>query len=484
MARLGKKGDRPALRLATALRAIAAQGPSALPSLDENLSAGIGRRIDDLREVLQAGPVTLDSLPPDFRRDWIAPDGRWRVQVFPKGDARDNETLRHFARTVEKITPNAVGSAVSVDEWTALAPRAFGTAGALALVTISVLLLAVLRNFRDVMMVLVPLLLAGILTLGAAALLGFSINFANIITLPMMLGIGVAFDIYFVMRHRAGEPGLLGSATARGVVFSALTTGTAFGSLAISRSPGMAEMGEIPRARAFLHPRLHSLRPACAPGKDRKQTRAIRMNPGRAPLPLLCLALALAGCATVPSDPEARAEFRANHDPIEPFNRKIFAFNLALDRFLIKPLAQGYQKIIPEEGRNALRHVLDNLNEPVVLANTLLQGRFKDARTTTCRFPRQQHRRDWRPRRRGQPQSSSEADRRPRADPVGLGVFRRPLPDAAPLRGPPIRGTASAWGRTSTSIPFATSPGRRTIPPPGDRQPHRLPTASTSGRAT
>jgi uncharacterized protein len=245
MARLGKKGDRPALRLATALRAIAAQGPSAVPSLDENLGAGIGRRIDDLREVLQAGPVTLDSLPPEFRRDWIAPDGRWRVQVFPKGDARDNETLRHFARTVEKITPNAVGSAVSVDEWTALAPRAFGTAGALALVTISALLMAVLRKFRDVMMVLVPLLLAGILTLGAAALLGFSINFANIITLPMMLGIGVAFDIYFVMRHRAGEPGLLGSATARGVVFSALTTGTAFGSLAISRSPGMAEMGKF-----------------------------------------------------------------------------------------------------------------------------------------------------------------------------------------------------------------------------------------------
>jgi predicted RND superfamily exporter protein len=61
----------------------------------------------------------------------------------------------------------------------------------------------------------------------------------------MMLGIGVAFDIYFVMRHRAGEPGLLGSATARGVVFSALTTGTAFGSLALSRPPGMAEMGKF-----------------------------------------------------------------------------------------------------------------------------------------------------------------------------------------------------------------------------------------------
>jgi predicted RND superfamily exporter protein len=89
------------------------------------------------------------------------------------------------------------------------------------------------------------LLLSGLFTLGAAALLGFSINFANIITLPMMLGIGVAFDIYFVMRHKSGEPDLLGSSTAYGVIFSALTTGTAFGSLALSKSPGMAEMGKF-----------------------------------------------------------------------------------------------------------------------------------------------------------------------------------------------------------------------------------------------
>jgi predicted RND superfamily exporter protein len=184
-------------------------------------------------------------MPADFRRDWVAPDGRWRVQVFPRGDTRDNAVLRRFARAVERIVPAAVGSAVSVDEWTRLAPRAFATAGLLAVVSISLLLLAVLRRVREVALVLAPLLLAGLFTLGAATLLGFSINFANIITLPMMLGIGVAFDIYFVMRWRSGEPGFLASPTARAVIFSALTTGTAFGSLAISQSPGMAEMGKF-----------------------------------------------------------------------------------------------------------------------------------------------------------------------------------------------------------------------------------------------
>jgi hypothetical protein len=245
MAQLASRGDKPAARLAAALRGVVQRGPAALPALADNLSAGIGQRLDDLRVALSAAPVSLDTIPPEFRQEWVAPDGRWRVQVFPRGDTRDNETLRRFAKAVQKVVPQAVGSAVTVDEWTRLAPRAFATAGLLALVTISVLLMAVLRRVRKVALVLAPLLLAGILTLGAAALLGFSINFANIITLPMMLGIGVAFDIYFVMRHQAGELGLLGSPTARGVVFSALTTGTAFGSLALSRSPGMAEMGKF-----------------------------------------------------------------------------------------------------------------------------------------------------------------------------------------------------------------------------------------------
>ena len=98
---------------------------------------------------------------------------------------------------------------------------------------------------RDVALVLAPLALAGLLTLATGVVLGMPLNFANIITLPLLLGIGVAFDIYFVMRWRAGLGDLLQSSTARAILFSALTTGTAFGSLALSDNPGMAEMGKL-----------------------------------------------------------------------------------------------------------------------------------------------------------------------------------------------------------------------------------------------
>jgi phospholipid-binding lipoprotein MlaA len=96
--------------------------------------------------------------------------------------------------------------------------------------------------------------------------------------------------------------------------------------------------------------------------------------------------LLMAGCAAVPRDPAARAEFKANNDPIEPFNRKVFAFNLTFDRVLIKPLAEGYRWALPDWIRDMVHRVVDNLNEPIVMVNCVLQARLKDAATTSGRF--------------------------------------------------------------------------------------------------
>ena len=245
MAKLGAQGDRAAARLAAALHAALAHGDRVLPALAANLSDGIGQRLDDLRLVLQASPVSLATLPSEIRRDWIGRSGRWCVEVFPRGDARDNQVLGGFADAVRRVAPNATGDAVTIQESARTVTGAFATAGLIATAAIAVLLFIVLRRWRDIASVLAPLLLAGLLTLAAAVCAGLSLNFANIITLPLLLGIGVAFDIYFVMRWRAGEGGLLRSSTARAVLFSALTTGTAFGSLAVSRAPGLAEMGKL-----------------------------------------------------------------------------------------------------------------------------------------------------------------------------------------------------------------------------------------------
>ena len=243
--KLAARGDRTSTELAAALGRAAARGEGIVPLLDANLSQGIPRRLEDMRLALQASAVSLGTIPSELKRDWVAGDGRYRIQVFPKGDARDPSVLRKFVAAVRREAPNAAGLPIGIQESARTVIRAFTIAGCIATTAITLLLALVLRNIRDLAAVLGPLLLAGLFTLATSAAAGIALNFANIVTLPLLLGIGVAFDIYLVLRWRAGELYLLRSPTARAVVFSALTTGTAFGSLALSKSPGMADMGKL-----------------------------------------------------------------------------------------------------------------------------------------------------------------------------------------------------------------------------------------------
>jgi uncharacterized protein len=221
------------------------RGAAILPMLDETIVSGLPKRLDELRLSLNPRKTTLETLPDDLKRAWVTPDGRARLEVFPKGNARDPEVLRRFVAAVRAIAPNATGTPVTIQESGETVVGAFSRAGTLAVIAITVLLFIVLRRVRDVLLVLGPLALAGLLTGATAVLIGLQLNYANIITLPLLLGIGVAFDIYFVMRWRAGLGGPLQSSTARAVLFSALTTMTAFGSLALSSHPGTSEMGRL-----------------------------------------------------------------------------------------------------------------------------------------------------------------------------------------------------------------------------------------------
>jgi uncharacterized protein len=235
----------PAARLKDALDGVLTRGPAILPGLREALLPGLEQRLSKLAVLLQAKPVSLETLPSELRQSWIAADGRARVEVFPRGDARDHDTLERFVAAVRSVAPNATGTPVTIQEAGRLISSAFVQAGIIAVVAITILLAVVLRRVREVALVIGPLLLAAILTLGLTVILGVPLNYANIIALPLLLGIGVAFDIYFVMNWRAGQTHHLQSSTARAVIFSALTTMSAFGSLALSNDPGTSDMGEL-----------------------------------------------------------------------------------------------------------------------------------------------------------------------------------------------------------------------------------------------
>jgi len=141
--------------------------------------------------------------------------------------------------------PNAVEGPISILDAGETIVRAFIQAGLWALLSIGILLWLVLRRIGDVLLTLIPLMLAGVVTLEICVLIGLPLNFANIIALPLLLGVGVAFKIYYIMAWREGQTNLLQTSLTRAVFFSALTTATAFGSLWFSSHPGTASMGKL-----------------------------------------------------------------------------------------------------------------------------------------------------------------------------------------------------------------------------------------------
>jgi predicted RND superfamily exporter protein len=224
---------------------LAQADPATRAKAQSMFAAPLKLNLDALRGLLKAQPVTAENIPRDFAGDWIAPDGRARVQVYPKGDPNDNEVLRRFARAVLAVEPTATGGPISILEAGRTVVTAFIQAGAAALISITILLWITLRRLGDVLLTLIPLLFAGAAMLEICVLIDLPLNFANIIALPLLLAIGVAFEIYYVMAWREGRTGLLQSSLTRAVIFSALTTATAFGSLWLSSHPGMSSMGKL-----------------------------------------------------------------------------------------------------------------------------------------------------------------------------------------------------------------------------------------------
>jgi uncharacterized protein len=234
-----------ARRLADALSKLADSNEATRDKTQDIFVSPLKVVLDHLRNALQAKPVSLKTLPSDLVSGWKTKDGLMRVEAQPRGDPNDNETLRKFAAAVLAAEPNAIGGPVSILRSGDTVVKAFIYAGLCALVVISVLLWLTLRRVTDVLLTLVPLLVAGAVTLEICVLIGLPLNFANIVALPLLLGVGVAFKIYYVTAWRAGRTNLLQSSLTRAIFFSAMTTATAFGSLWLSSHPGTASMGKL-----------------------------------------------------------------------------------------------------------------------------------------------------------------------------------------------------------------------------------------------
>jgi hypothetical protein len=192
---------------------------------------------------MKATQVSLQTLPAELRRDWVTPDGRAHLEIAPR--LHDDAFLEKFAAEIQNAVPRATGTLVIIEQSRHTILQAFMRAGVISLIAVVVLLTILLRRTRDVLLTLFPLLVIGVFTFATCVAARMQVNFANIVVLPLLLGIGIAFSIYFVMFWRGGGRDFLQSSLTRGVVFSAMTTASGFGALWISSHPGTASMGEL-----------------------------------------------------------------------------------------------------------------------------------------------------------------------------------------------------------------------------------------------
>jgi hopanoid biosynthesis associated RND transporter like protein HpnN len=234
-----------ARRLASVLAPFATAPAAALDELRHTLIAPLNTTLRQVRSLLSAEHVSIDNLPPSLKQAWISADGRARIELAPKTNANDNASLRRFVTAVRTVTPDAAGKPVFAIEAASSVITAFFQAGLISAVAIALLLFVALRRWLDVALTLVPLLVAIVVTLEMCALIGLELNFANIIALPLLLGVGVAFKIYYIVAWRGGETNFLQSSLTRAVLYSACTTAIAFGSLCLSHHPGTSSMGKL-----------------------------------------------------------------------------------------------------------------------------------------------------------------------------------------------------------------------------------------------
>jgi uncharacterized protein len=232
-------------RLAADLTKLAMGEESVRYQAREALIWPLNAALSGLQSALQAQPITQSSLPPELVEDWLAADGRARVSISPKEAEGDTAAMRQFARAVLAVEPDASEGPISIFKAGQTIVNAFVQAGVWAVISIALLLFIVLRRVSDVLLTLIPLALAGVVTLELMVLIGLEFNFANIIALPLLLGVGVAFKIYYIMAWREGQTHLLQTSLTRAVIYSALTTATAFGSLWFSSHPGTSSMGKL-----------------------------------------------------------------------------------------------------------------------------------------------------------------------------------------------------------------------------------------------
>ncbi|MDX1951116.1 MAG: MMPL family transporter [Verrucomicrobiota bacterium] len=208
---------------------------------------------NDLRETFRAirtqddsAPLSIQDLPPALRNRFIGRSGLHLIQVYPKGNIWERQPQQEFVRDLRTVDPNVTGTPVQLFEYTTLLKDSYVEAAWYALGAIALLVLFHFRRLAWVILALLPVFIGTLWMVGVMGATGIMFNPANIMTLPLVIGIGVTNGIHILNRFSEEQnPGILAKSTGKAVIISALTTIAGFGSLIPAQHQGIASLGIV-----------------------------------------------------------------------------------------------------------------------------------------------------------------------------------------------------------------------------------------------
>lgn len=218
-----------------------------LMALERDIFLQLPGLLQQLASLAVTQPLDVHTFDVDVAKRYVTGDGRWRLEVIPAKDITNEAALRRFVSQVREISPTVTGTPVEITGAADVVSQAMKTAVIIAFGLVLLVLLPVLRSPVAILLVLTPLALSALLLLAYTVIFKSPFNFANVIVLPLLLGLGVDSAIHYVMRARedGAAHDVVDTTTPRAVFISALTTVGSFGTLWLSAHKGTSSMGEL-----------------------------------------------------------------------------------------------------------------------------------------------------------------------------------------------------------------------------------------------
>lgn len=220
--------------------------PLIYAQLEKNVLGLLPYTLERLRTSLSATEFDLNVIPDDVRSHWVSQDGLYKIFITPAKDQNVETNMKEFVAQIKSVDDSVSGLPIANEAGGDAVVKAFVEAFGGAFTAITLLLLVIYRNFKHTALVIAPLMLAALLTGATNVLLDNPFNFANVIALPLLLGMGIDSSILIMHRlhfNLSEDENLLHSSTTRGIIFSSITTLCSFSSLSFTHHQGMASMG-------------------------------------------------------------------------------------------------------------------------------------------------------------------------------------------------------------------------------------------------